>query len=150
MKITCIIPAAGKGLRLGGTIPKQYLRIDKIMILEHAVHSLFKGISAYPIDDYACIVACDIDWFETVQDILDRSGFEHMNALVQGGEEARAPCLVQTLCPQGKAALDPCQRLPEGRMNCSRRDDKGSLRYRNPRGFRRAFRAWPRISHWPV
>ena len=89
MKITCIIPAAGKGLRLGGTIPKQYLRIDKIMILEHAVHSLFKGISAYPIDEYACIVACDIDWFDTVQDILDRSGFEHMNAIVQGGEERK-------------------------------------------------------------
>jgi 2-C-methyl-D-erythritol 4-phosphate cytidylyltransferase len=89
MKITCIIPAAGKGLRLGGTIPKQYLRIDKIMILEHAVHSLFKGISAYPIDEYACIIACDLDWFETVQDILDRSGFEDTHAIVEGGQERK-------------------------------------------------------------
>lgn len=89
MKITCIIPAAGKGIRFGETIPKQYLRIDKMMILEHAVHSLFKGISAYPLDEYACIIACDTDWFETVQDILDRSGFENTNAVVQGGKERK-------------------------------------------------------------
>jgi len=39
-KYWCVVPAAGKGLRMGSDIPKQYLSIEGKTILEHCVERL--------------------------------------------------------------------------------------------------------------
>lgn len=39
-KFWCIVPAAGKGMRMGSDLPKQYLSIEGKTILEHSVERL--------------------------------------------------------------------------------------------------------------
>ena len=39
--IWAVIPAAGRGTRFGGEVPKQYLRVDGRLLLEHTLAALF-------------------------------------------------------------------------------------------------------------
>lgn len=69
MNIACIIPAAGKGLRLGNDIPKQFLTINDIMIIEYAIRSLIDGLINCGDHTISLIIACDPERAVELQNI---------------------------------------------------------------------------------
>ena len=83
MKATVLIPAAGTGRRMGGSISKQYLELAGKPILAHTLtlfenHPLIKNIYLIvPPDD---ILYCQ-------EQIVDRYGFSKVSRIVAGGAE---------------------------------------------------------------
>ncbi|MCD6582428.1 MAG: 2-C-methyl-D-erythritol 4-phosphate cytidylyltransferase [Desulfuromusa sp.] len=83
MKATVLIPAAGTGRRMGGSIRKQYLELAGKPILAHTLtlfenHPLIENI--YPI-----VPPDDISYCQ--QQIIDRYGFSKVRRIVAGGAE---------------------------------------------------------------
>lgn len=62
-----ILLAGGKGSRLGGDIPKQYIKVAGKMIIEYSLDVLIKSKEV----DTLVIVAKDI-WHEEIRAIIDR------------------------------------------------------------------------------
>jgi 2-C-methyl-D-erythritol 4-phosphate cytidylyltransferase len=89
MNIACIIPAAGKGSRFGNEIPKQFLRINDIMIIEYAIRSLIDGLITSGDHVLSLIIACDPERVLELQNIckhyLPLSSIE----FVEGGKERK-------------------------------------------------------------
>ncbi|MFN4916889.1 MAG: 2-C-methyl-D-erythritol 4-phosphate cytidylyltransferase [Ignavibacteria bacterium] len=89
MNITCIIPAAGKGSRFGNDIPKQFLKINDIMIIEYAIRSLIDGLITCGDHVISLVIACDPERILELQDIckqyLPLSSIE----FVEGGRERK-------------------------------------------------------------
>ena len=89
MNIACIIPAAGKGSRFGNEIPKQFLRINDIMIIEYAIRSLIDGLITCGDHVLSLIIACDPERVLELQNIgkhyLPLSSIE----FVEGGKERK-------------------------------------------------------------
>lgn len=89
MNIACIIPAAGKGSRFGNDIPKQFLRINDIMIIEYAIRSLIDGLITCGDHVLSLIIACDPERVIELQNIckqyLPLSSIE----FVEGGIERK-------------------------------------------------------------
>jgi 2-C-methyl-D-erythritol 4-phosphate cytidylyltransferase len=89
MNIACIIPAAGKGSRFGNEIPKQFLRINDIMIIEYAIRSLIDGLISCGDHVLSLIIACDPERVLELQNIckhyLPLSSIE----FVEGGKERK-------------------------------------------------------------
>jgi 2-C-methyl-D-erythritol 4-phosphate cytidylyltransferase len=81
--ICAIIVAAGKGNRIGGSIPKQFQSIGGKPIL---VHTLLKFEECALIDEV--VVVAPEDWLLYVsQDIIERFNFKKVRKLVAGGKE---------------------------------------------------------------
>ena len=83
MKATVLIPAAGTGRRMGGSVRKQYLELSGKPILAHTItlfenHPLVESI--YPI-----VPRDDISYCQ--QQILDRYGSSKVHRIVSGGAE---------------------------------------------------------------
>ncbi len=83
MKATVLIPAAGMGHRMGGSVRKQYLELFGKPILAHTLtlfenHPLVENI--YPI-----VPPDDISYCQ--QQIVDRYGFSKVRRIVSGGAE---------------------------------------------------------------
>lgn len=89
MNIACIIPAAGKGLRLGKDIPKQYLKIHDIMVIEYAIRSLIDGIYASGTHTISLIIACEEQWITELLPICVKYLPESAIAFVEGGKERK-------------------------------------------------------------
>lgn len=89
MNIACIIPAAGKGSRFGNEIPKQFLRINDIMIIEYAIRSLIDGLISCGDHVLSLVIACDPERVIELQNIckhyLPLSSIE----FVEGGKERK-------------------------------------------------------------
>ena len=89
MNIACIIPAAGKGSRFGNEIPKQFLRINDIMIIEYAIRSLIDGLISCGDHVLSLVIACDPERVLELQNIckhyLPLSSIE----FVEGGKERK-------------------------------------------------------------
>ena len=89
MNIACIIPAAGKGSRFGNDIPKQFLRINDIMIIEYAIRSLIDGLITCGNHGISLVIACDLERVIELQTIckqyLPLSSIE----FVEGGKERK-------------------------------------------------------------
>ena len=89
MNIACIIPAAGKGSRFGNEIPKQFLRINDIMIIEYAIRSLIDGLITCGDHVLSLVIACDPERVLELQNIckhyLPLSSIE----FVEGGKERK-------------------------------------------------------------
>jgi 2-C-methyl-D-erythritol 4-phosphate cytidylyltransferase len=82
-RTVALVPAAGRGLRMGGPVPKQYLAIDGLPLI---VHSL-RVLQASPFID-AIILAvpqADIDYCHS--DIVKAHGFSKVLKVVAGGPE---------------------------------------------------------------
>lgn len=78
-----LVPAAGRGERLGGDRPKQYLRLAGATVLEHTLAAL----SAHPsVVDITVVVAHDDQRF----DRLDFSGLCPVERVVGGGTRAQS------------------------------------------------------------
>jgi 2-C-methyl-D-erythritol 4-phosphate cytidylyltransferase len=86
MKFTCIIPAAGKGIRFGNSIPKQFLKIDNTMIIEHAIISLINGFSSCDIHNLSFIIACDEEYEPILSELCTQHIAKESYAIVRGGK----------------------------------------------------------------
>lgn len=87
MSCTAVIVAAGKGLRMGGAIPKQYLEINGKPVLSHTLDAFEKS----RVDN--CIVVCPKGDMEYVRDeIVFKFGHEKVIEIVEGGEERFDSC----------------------------------------------------------
>ena len=89
MNIACIIPAAGKGSRLGSDIPKQFLTINDMMIIEYAIRSLIDGVMKSGPHTVSLIIACDSIWMSELEEIALRYVTETALQLVEGGVERK-------------------------------------------------------------
>jgi len=86
MKATVLIPAAGTGRRMGGSVRKQYLELCGKPILAHTL-TLFEN---HPLVDsiYPIVPLDDISYCQ--QQIIDRYGFSKVRRIVAGGAERQA------------------------------------------------------------
>ena len=89
MNIACIIPAAGTGSRLGSEIPKQFLKIHDMMIIEYAIRSLIDGIMNSGTHTVSLIIACDPMRKSELEEIALRYVSETSLQFVDGGKERR-------------------------------------------------------------
>ena len=86
-RITAIIVAAGKGLRMGGNIPKQYMELDGIPILARTLLKFEES----PADEV--IVVCPQGDVEYVREhIILKYGIKKCTAVVEGGDERFDSC----------------------------------------------------------
>jgi len=86
MKATVLIPAAGMGRRMGGSVRKQYLNLLGKPILAHTLtlfenHSLVENI-------YLIVPSADISYCQ--EQIVDRYGFSKVSRIITGGAERQA------------------------------------------------------------
>lgn len=94
MKRGCIIVAGGKGLRMGGDVPKQYMAIEGLPILVRAVRALrvYDGdmfiTIAVPRDDIEYVEALLQTHLDTQHSILVVGGGETRTQSVRRGLEA--------------------------------------------------------------
>ena len=81
MQATVLIPAAGTGRRMGGSVSKQYLELAGKPILAHTL-ALFEN---HPLIDniYPIVPPDDISYCQ--RQIVDRYGFTKVRKLVAGG-----------------------------------------------------------------
>jgi 2-C-methyl-D-erythritol 4-phosphate cytidylyltransferase len=80
-RVAALIPAAGRGLRMGGTIPKPYLHLGAREILARAL-DVFEACTA--IDEVWIIAAPEHVTF-CQQTIVERYGFRKVKGVVPGG-----------------------------------------------------------------
>ena len=85
MQATVLIPAAGTGRRMGGSVSKQYLELAGKPILAHTL-ALFEN---HPLIDniYPIVPPDDISYCQ--QQIVDRYGFTKVRKLVAGGQPVK-------------------------------------------------------------
>ena len=83
MKVYAIIVAAGKGLRLKGTLRKQYVALDEVPILRHTVNTFDSCDQVNQI--IVVLPEADLDYCRN--EILTASEFHKDILLVAGGAE---------------------------------------------------------------
>ena len=82
-KLAVIIPAAGSGSRMGARIPKPFIELNGITILEHTIRA-FAGIK----NVQQIIVATSVEWKEEVKVILHKFDDQVKTLqVVEGGKE---------------------------------------------------------------
>jgi 2-C-methyl-D-erythritol 4-phosphate cytidylyltransferase len=82
-KLAVIIPAAGSGSRMGARIPKPFIKLKGISILEHTIRA-FAGTN----NVHEIIVATSVEWKEEVETILSKFQEEvKILRVAQGGKE---------------------------------------------------------------
>jgi 2-C-methyl-D-erythritol 4-phosphate cytidylyltransferase len=80
-RVAALIPAAGRGLRMGGMIPKPYLQLGAREILAHTL-DVFEACTV--IDEVWIIVAPEHASF-CQQTIVERYGYRKVKGIVTGG-----------------------------------------------------------------
>lgn len=81
MKNVAILMAAGQGLRVGGDLPKQFVRVGDKMLLEYALQTFHK----HPrIDEIVVVLPAQCD--EEIQPYL-QTHYPKIKRLVEGGKE---------------------------------------------------------------
>jgi len=78
---TVLIPAAGRGTRIGGPTPKQYLEVAGISILARSL----RNAQACDLVD-AIVVATGAEELDRVRSIAEREGISKLRQVVVGGE----------------------------------------------------------------
>jgi len=81
MKVGAIIPAAGRGKRIGASVPKQFLEIQGKPLLHHTL-TVFASCK---LIDYVVLVMPRTDVDETADDWLNK--YEIVREVVVGGEQ---------------------------------------------------------------
>lgn len=82
-RVVAVVPAAGKGLRMGGAIPKQFLALGGEPLI---VHSL-RVLQASPLIDQIILAVPQADLDYCVNDLAVRFGFSKITRVVAGGKE---------------------------------------------------------------
>ena len=80
MKVGAIIPAAGRGTRIGAAMPKQFLQLQGRPLIHHTL-KIFASCEAI---DYVVLVMPQIDVDESGDDWLN--GYEIVHKVVVGGQ----------------------------------------------------------------
>ena len=82
MKRLAVIPAGGNGTRLGGNIPKQFLKINSKEIIAYTLE-VFDNCEL--IDEIA--VAVSSEYFQTMEKIITKYSFKKKIMIAEGGKE---------------------------------------------------------------
>lgn len=83
IKLAVIIPAAGSGTRMGSRIPKPFLMLQNITILEHTIRCFSKMQLVSQI-----VISTSEEWFDDVGEILGKYKNVGLKlAVVLGGNE---------------------------------------------------------------
>jgi 2-C-methyl-D-erythritol 4-phosphate cytidylyltransferase len=77
-----VIPAGGRGTRLGGSIPKQFLLLDGKPILLHSIEK-FESLE----DVGEIIVVVPVDQIRRTERLIADAGFRKVSHVVVGGNE---------------------------------------------------------------
>lgn len=85
MKITAMILAGGSGTRIGGDIPKQFLKVGGKPILAYTM----ERFQRHPAID-SMVVVCVDGWEDEVWGIARSHGIGKLSAVVPGGSSALA------------------------------------------------------------
>jgi 2-C-methyl-D-erythritol 4-phosphate cytidylyltransferase len=80
-RIGVVIPAAGKGLRLGGSIPKQFLPLKGTPVIERTI-ALFESLPAVS----EIVVVVSSGHLKKVRALVARAGFRKVSNVVLGGK----------------------------------------------------------------
>jgi len=81
MKIKVIIPASGSGIRFGGKIPKQFLKIGGKEIIALTIE---KFHSVNSIDEI--IIATKKEYFNKIKSIVRKNDFYKVKKITEGGK----------------------------------------------------------------
>lgn len=81
--VVALVPAAGKGLRMGGAVPKQFLALGGEPLV---VHSL-RVLQASPSIDQIILAVPQADLDYCLNDLAVRFGFSKITKVVAGGKE---------------------------------------------------------------
>ena len=82
-RVVALVPAAGKGLRMGGAIPKQFLSLGGEPLV---VHSL-RVLQASPVIDQIIMAVPQADLEYCLNDLAIKFGFSKITTVVPGGRE---------------------------------------------------------------
>jgi 2-C-methyl-D-erythritol 4-phosphate cytidylyltransferase len=82
MKTFVILPSGGEGKRFGGSLPKQYIKVDGREILAHTV-SVFENCNM--VDEI--VIAADENYFELIKTLVKENNFRKPVKIVKGGKE---------------------------------------------------------------
>ena len=82
-RVVAIVPAAGKGLRMGGSVPKQFLALGGEPLV---VHSL-RVLQSSPCIDQIILAVPQADLDYCLNDLAVRYGFSKITKVVAGGRE---------------------------------------------------------------
>lgn len=82
--VGCVIPAAGRGERLGGPLPKALRTLRGMTLLEHSL----RAISAER-DVAEIVVAAPVDYVAEIRAVADSSAVSATIRVVPGGRNAR-------------------------------------------------------------
>jgi 2-C-methyl-D-erythritol 4-phosphate cytidylyltransferase len=80
MTVACIIPAAGRGERLGGSTPKALREIGGKTLLEHSIRAM---VAAREVN--AVVIAAPQEWLNEVETILAQLSAANPTSVVIGG-----------------------------------------------------------------
>lgn len=82
MKTIVILPSGGEGKRFGGTLPKQYIKVNGKEILAYTI-SIFDKCEM--IDEI--VVAANEKYFGLISDLIEKNHFHKPVKIVRGGKE---------------------------------------------------------------
>lgn len=90
MNIAAIL-AGGKGLRMGGSVPKQFMEVDGIPIIVHTINNfqLHDGI------DEICVV-CPVEHCEYMWELAEKYGLTKVKYVIPGGCDRQESSFVAT------------------------------------------------------
>lgn len=80
--VGCIIPAAGRGERLGGPLPKALRQLGGITLLEHSIRAIAAERSVREI-----VIAAPVDYVAEMRSLADSSAVDARIRVVAGGAE---------------------------------------------------------------
>ncbi len=102
MKTVAIIVAGGKGTRIKGSLPKQFLMLEGRPIVAHAIE---KFENCKLIDEIILVVPEDYLGYST-QKVIDKYGFRKADKIVPGGEERQDSVYAGLkACPAGTSIV---------------------------------------------
>jgi 2-C-methyl-D-erythritol 4-phosphate cytidylyltransferase len=82
-RVVAVVPAAGKGLRMGGAVPKQFLSLGGEPIVVHSLRALQAAACIHDI--ILAVPSADLDYCRN--DLVVRYGFSKVTKVVPGGKE---------------------------------------------------------------
>ncbi|MEO5956628.1 MAG: 2-C-methyl-D-erythritol 4-phosphate cytidylyltransferase, partial [Nitrospiraceae bacterium] len=82
-RVVAVVPAAGKGLRMGGAVPKQFLSLGGEPIVVHSLRALQSAACIHDI--ILAVPSADLDYCRN--DLVVRYGFSKVTKVVPGGKE---------------------------------------------------------------
>ncbi|MBO4599928.1 MAG: 2-C-methyl-D-erythritol 4-phosphate cytidylyltransferase, partial [Bacteroidales bacterium] len=82
MRNIAVILAGGAGSRMGGGIPKQFLKVAGKKIIEHTIDVFEKNVH---IDEVA--IVCKSDYISDMEQIVVGNEYRKVKKILQGGNE---------------------------------------------------------------